>query len=253
MFIFVSVLLLMCIFVRTNKIDMEEIKGIEKLGYEEYSKDFSFLEEEAPAIKPRKPKAVSTKKQSKRKGVVATSDYLDFDKAMRVGERMLKDEKKKIMGLYIIIAVNTGLRVGDMLKLKWEHFKDNRRGFILVVEGKTSKARRIDLNESISKAVEHFRNVTPHSFMFKSQKGSVYSIQQINRLLKSIFEREAKDLNISSHSLRKTFGRRVYDMNGESENALIYLSEIFQHSSMSITRKYLGIRQEELKNIYLNL
>lgn len=196
---------------------------------------------------------MEAKKESNRKGVVSTSDYLDFDRAMRVAEKLLKDDKKKILGLYIIVAINTGLRVGDILALKWELFKDNSKGFIIVTEGKTSKPRRIDLNESILKAVKQFTNVTLNSFIFKSQKGGVYTIQQINRLLKSTFEKEAKNLNISSHSLRKTFGRRVYSMNGESENALIYLSEMFQHSSMAITRRYLGIRQEELRNIYLNL
>lgn len=242
----------MCIFDKTKQLNMEAVKDIIKLGYDDYSKEYDFLEEEVVS-KPKKKAVSKPKKESNRKGVVSTSDYLDFDRAMRVGERLLKDDKKKILGLYIIVAINTGLRVGDVLKLRWEHFKDNRRGFIIVTEGKTSKPRRIDLNESILKAVEQFTNVPLNSFIFKSQKGGVYTIQQINRLLKSTFEKEAKNLNISSHSLRKTFGRRVYSMNGESENALIYLSEMFQHSSMAITRRYLGIRQEELTNIYLNL
>lgn len=242
----------MCIFDKTKQLNMEAIKDVIKLGYDDYSKEYDFLEDETI----KKPKKEKPKKESKRKGVVSTSDYLDFDRATRVAEKLLKDDKKKILGLYIIVAINTGLRVGDILKLRWEHFKDNRRGFIVVIEGKTKKPRRIDLNESILTAVAQFTNVPLHSFIFKSQKESktgTYTIQQINRLLKSTFEKEAKDLNISSHSLRKTFGRRVYSMNGESENALIYLSEIFQHSSMSITRRYLGIRQEELTNIYLNL
>ena len=64
---------------------------------------------------------------------------------------------------------------------------------------------------------------------------------------------ENKTLNISSHTLRKTFGRRVYNNNNESEKALIYLSEMFNHTSLAVTRLYLGIRQEELNEIYMNL
>jgi site-specific recombinase XerD len=78
----------------------------------------------------------------------------------------------------------------------------------------------------------------------------VYSIQSINRLLKVIFKKEAKSLNISTHSMRKSFGRKVYENCGESEKALNYLSELFNHTSLSVTRRYLGIRQEELNNIY---
>ena len=58
---------------------------------------------------------------------------------------------------------------------------------------------------------------------------------------------------LSSHSLRKSFGRQCYEKNNESEKALMYLSEMFNHTSPSITRKYLGIRQEELNNIYMTL
>jgi len=31
------------------------------------------------------------------------------------------------------------------------------------------------------------------------------------------------------------------------------LSELFNHSTLSITRKYLGLRQEELNEVYLSL
>ena len=52
-------------------------------------------------------------------------------------------------------------------------------------------------------------------------------------------------------SLRKTFGRQVYNMNSEnSELALVKLMELFNHSSMAITKRYLGLRQEETLETY---
>lgn len=51
--------------------------------------------------------------------------------------------------------------------------------------------------------------------------------------------------------MRKTFGRKVVDSAwNDSEMALIKLSEIFNHSSPSITRRYLGLRQEEIGEVY---
>ena len=143
------------------------------------------------------------------KGTVTTSDYIEFDRATAIGEKLLKDEKLKIIGLYVIVSINCGLRVSDVLALKGENFKADT---IKLVEGKTNKKREIKINDNIRKAL--------------------------------------KSLNISTHSMRKSFGRRVYESCGESEKALNYLSELFNHSSISITRKYLGIRQEELNNIY---
>ena len=57
--------------------------------------------------------------------------------------------------------------------------------------------------------------------------------------------------NFSCHSLRKTFGRQVYNMNSEnSELALIKLMELFNHSNVAITKRYLGLRQEEILETY---
>ena len=86
-----------------------------------------------------------------------------------------------------------------------------------------------------------------------SQKNSVFTTQSLNRILKKIFKQLSKKEQISTHSLRKSFGRRVYDMNGQSEHALIKLSEVFGHSSIQLTRIYLGLKQEELNEVYMNL
>ena len=57
--------------------------------------------------------------------------------------------------------------------------------------------------------------------------------------------------NFSCHSLRKTFGRQVYNMSGESaELTLVKLMELFNHSSVAITKRYLGLRQEEVLQTY---
>lgn len=185
------------------------------------------------------------------KGTNTTADYIDFDRAYSVGNRLLSDDKEKLIGLLVIVAINTGLRISDILRLKWEDFSD---GEFKITEKKTGKFRRISINENIKGALKILgEKVGTTGYVFVSQKGSVYSRQYLNRKLKTIFKHESIKHNISTHSLRKSFGRRVYQNNNESEKALVYLSEMFNHSSPSITRKYLGIRAEELNNIYLSL
>ena len=182
------------------------------------------------------------------KGSKTASDYIDYDKATVTAHKLLRTDKTKLMGLYIIVSINTGLRVSDVLKLTWEQLlADN----ISLVEQKTKKDRVIAINDSIRDVLRHFYKTSGQVFL--SQKNSVFTVQQINRKLKAIFCKEVKELNISSHSLRKSFGRRVYENNNESEKALNFLSELFNHTSLKVTRRYLGIRQEELNNIYMNL
>ena len=178
------------------------------------------------------------------------SDYIDFDKFLNTGRRLINSDKQLVIGLYIIVSIYTGLRISDVLRLKWS---DLMKEDLVIKEKKTKKLRTIKINSTIHSVLSKFNLNGEDDFIFKSQKGSVFSIQQINRVLKEIFSTESKHLNISSHSLRKSFGRRVYENNNESEKSLVYLSELFNHTSLSITRKYLGIRQEELNEIYLSL
>jgi len=186
-----------------------------------------------------------------------TSDYIDYDKALNKGLSLLSDKKKCVIGFYIVFSINSGLRISDTLTLTHKMMSDEDR--IIIIEKKTKKQREITLNDTTKKAYKKLVSMlneanekfSDDDFVFVSQKGSVYKTQSINDVLKTIFT--SKKLQISSHSLRKSFARRVYQNQNESENSLVLLSDIFGHSSISITRRYLGIRQETISNVYLSL
>ena len=59
--------------------------------------------------------------------------------------------------------------------------------------------------------------------------------------------------NASSHCLRKTFARRVYEANGRTEDGLILLSQILNHTGPAMTRKYIGLTREVVAEAYMNL
>lgn len=172
------------------------------------------------------------------------SNYIDFDKALNTGMKLIKTMENPRLGLLIVTGINLGVRIENLLQFK---FEDLRCENITIIEGKTGKKRSLIINENIHKALGLF-DKQYSGYAFKSQKNTIYSPQHINRLLKKYFKGK-----ISTHSLRKSFGRRVWENDHQSERSLIYLSELFQHSSISITRIYLGIRQQELDNIYINL
>lgn len=180
------------------------------------------------------------------KGINTTADYINFDTALNTAKK-LKETKDELLGLFILVGISTGLRVSDMLTLEWKDFDNDT---LVIIEGKTSKKREITLNKELLNYVGSIR-ASREGKCFISQKKSVFTIQQLNRKLKVVFAREKG--NISCHSLRKTFGRRVYDMNNQTEHSLVTLSQMFNHSSVGLTRIYLGIKQEEISNIYLNL
>jgi integrase len=183
------------------------------------------------------------------KGSNTKADYINWDTALNKSEALLANKKTETMGLYILVSICTGLRMSDVRSLTWEQLRLEQ---LTIKEQKTGKDRTIKFNDKLRKAISKV-DTGKSGAIFLSQKGQIYTEQQINRKLKTIFSSLTKYHNISSHSLRKTFGRRVYEQNNQSERALMDLSDMFNHSNMKVTRIYLGIRQEELNDVYMNL
>ena len=185
-----------------------------------------------------------------------TADFLEWAEMVNLVHKLAKDKKFK-MSLLIAVGSFWGLRISDILNLKWEDILDKEE--FSLSERKTGKRRIIRINTQLRIHIkECYDNIRPRSLeenILISQKGSIYSIQRINMILKELkFKYKLNIKNISSHSLRKTFGREVYNQNSEnSEMALVKLMELFNHSSIMITKRYLGLRQEELLETYDNL
>ena len=182
-----------------------------------------------------------------------TSDYIEWDSMLNLVRRLYKDGDYR-MSLLIGCGSFFGLRISDLLTLDWEMLL-NGDSFILT-EKKTGKRRIVKINADFRKHILDCYNALQISDMnekcFLSKKKVVFSIQRVNVRLKEIKSKyNLKIEHFSTHSLRKTFGRRVVASAGEnSEMALIKLSELFNHSTPQITRRYLGLRQEELMEVY---
>lgn len=182
-----------------------------------------------------------------------TADYMEWEIAMNLIRKLAKDENYK-MSLLIAIGCFTGLRISDILSLRWNQILNTDE--FSIIEKKTGKKRIIRLNPQLQKHISecygHIKPIGVKAPILVSQKGTVFSIQRINVILKEIKKKyRLKIKNFSCHSLRKTFGRQVYNMNGEnSELALVKLMELFNHSSVAITKRYLGLRQEEILQTY---
>ena len=182
-----------------------------------------------------------------------TADFLQWDEAMNLIRKLAKDGNYK-MSLLIALGCFTGLRISDILSLRWNQVLDTDE--FTIIEHKTKKKRTIRVNLKLKNHIrdcyEHIEPVGINAPILISQKGTVFSIQRINEVLKEIKRKYRLQIgNFSCHSLRKTFGRQVYNMNSDSsELALVKLMELFNHSSVSITKRYLGLRQEELLNTY---
>ena len=181
------------------------------------------------------------------------ADFLEWDEAMNLIRKLFKDGDYK-MSLLIALGCFFGLRISDLLALRWNQILNVSE--FSIIEHKTGKKRSIRINPQLQRHIaDCYKAINPigrNAPILVSRKGTVYSIQRINVILKELKRRYRLHIgNFSCHSLRKTFGRQVYNMNnGNSELALVKLMELFNHSSVAVTKRYLGLRQEELLSAY---
>lgn len=182
-----------------------------------------------------------------------TSDYMEWDVMLSLIRKLYRDGNYR-MSLLIGCGCFFGLRISDILTLTWSMLLDDEK--FTLNEKKTNKRRTVKINsdfqQHIKRCHDALRIKNDDEKCFLSQKKVVYSTQRINVLFKDIKKRyNLKIEHFSTHSMRKTFGRKVYESSGENANmALIKLSEIFNHSNISITKIYLGIREKELLETY---
>jgi len=191
-------------------------------------------------------------------GQKTTADYIEWDKLQNLILKLERDGDYKF-ALLMSIGSYTGLRISDILKLRWSDIIE--QDLIEVIEKKTGKFRRIKINPSLKDSIDrafinlNVVNIDEYIFMNRFETSTI-SIQYVNKKLKKI----AKEYKlckhpdkIKSHSMRKSFGRRVFENNDNSDRSLILLSEMFNHSSIKTTKIYLGIREKEIFDVYESL
>lgn len=189
---------------------------------------------------------------------LTTTSGMEWNTMLGLSDRLKRDGHLRD---YMLITVGCyfGLRISDLLSIRWCDVIDKDE--LIIKESKTRKPRRITINEKVKEAIDFCSNelmskdsFKEDAYIFVNRWGGQLTISYINKRLKVLFKKyNVRVQNPSSHTLRKTFGKRIYEMDGQSERSLIYLSDIFAHSSTAITRSYIGITQEQIKDVYLNL
>lgn len=159
----------------------------------------------------------------------------------------------------VVMGLNTALRISDILELKWDdvyNFIDMRyKEHLVLNEKKTGKETQIKLNDSCIDALEllsqRIERCEPQLYIFKSRTGENRPINryQAYKIIKCAGEAIGLDYAISCHSLRKTFGYQAWQQGIPSA----LLMDIYNHSSMEITKRYLSIDQDDKDGVFAKI
>lgn len=143
--------------------------------------------------------------------------------------------------ILFLLGINTGLRVGDLLKLKVSDVRRKKR--IVIHEGKTKKPRTINI-ANVYDEVQAYIKTLESEWLFPSRKGdkpitTTQAYRQLNKAGNMVDIEEG----IGTHTMRKTFGYWFYKQTKD----VAKLQAILNHTHPAITLRYIGITDEEIE------
>ena len=184
-------------------------------------------------------------KQSKKANVV--EPIRDKNDIQRIVEYFNNNDKRKYAVLFLL-GINSGLRVSDLLGFKVKDVLN--QSSIKLREQKTGKYKLFPLKDELQKILNDFcKNRNPNEWLFVGR----HNLKLDRIIVYKTFVNACKELNIDAnvgtHTMRKTFGYHHY----KQFHDIALLQTIFNHYSPVVTKRYIGITQDEINESYLNL
>ena len=154
-----------------------------------------------------------------------------------------------------VICLHTALRISDVLRLTcndvYDFAKNRPKKSITLTEQKTGKSKTIALHKNIIQALKSYYHLAKPGapLILNSQTGKAITRVQAYRLLRAAADALSFTQRVSCHSLRKTFGYHAWKR-GVSPAIIM---EIFNHNSLAVTKRYLGVTQDEMNHVYMDI
>lgn len=151
--------------------------------------------------------------------------------------------------LLFSLGINTALRVSDLLKFKVGDVRG--KSHIELKEQKTGKLKRFPLRGKLLELIEEYINKkSDNDYLFPSRNGENKPLTRVMAylIINNACRKAGIQERIGMHTLRKTFSYHHY----QTYKDVAMLQYLLNHSSPSITLRYIGITQDNIEESLLN-
>lgn len=148
----------------------------------------------------------------------------------------------------LMLEANLGMRIGDVLHLRLKDIvKDGDHYRLDTIEEKTKKKRTFTVNDQIYRFIKEYCydcEIPEDAYIFALKgKDKPITERMVQKQLKLVCDYLEID-GVSTHSFRKFFATSIYNENGHN---VVLVQKLLQHSSPSVTQRYLGVSEQEIE------
>lgn len=138
----------------------------------------------------------------------------------------------------LIIALNTGMRRGEILSLRWRDV-DFVKGFILIEDSKSGRSRKVPMNGLVFETLRAMNR--EREFVFENPETRT-NIKDVKTAFKGACRRvEIKGIRF--HDLRHTAASRMIETGAD----LVTVSKILGHATIQMTMRYCHPTPENMR------
>lgn len=170
---------------------------------------------------------------------LTTEQYTNLIRTIKSGSGALRANPRIASAL--IAEANLGMRIGDILRLKLSDIvSDGGRYHLNITEEKTGKKRTFTVpGELYNYFCDYCREqkIPADAPMFP------ITVRAVQKHLKAVCDLLGYE-EVSTHSFRKWYATDIYNSNGHD---IVLVQTLLQHSSPSVTRRYIGIADERIE------
>jgi len=147
----------------------------------------------------------------------------------------------------VILAIlySCGLRVSELINLKWEHI-DRSRMIINIIQAKGNKDRQVLLSPDLLPILEkYYKEYKPKEYVLNGQTELQYTARSVGEVMKQLAEKAGINKRVYTHLMRHNCFTHMVE-NGVDINLI---QKIAGHNNVKTTNLYLHISHNHISKI----